>query len=249
MRFPSNLADIQNWINFNIFSYSRSSTTGSPTKGASKGNISLPVPHNLVMRSTSNYDCVSLGQFGNIAANLSGHASDYVGGKYSESSFMDLVKENSPDAMAGIIQKGLDKFDVSDGIGAGTGLARNPHIAALYRGENFRGHSFSWKLCPTTNGDSDALDDIIHAFRAAKAPDFTLGNSLFKYPDEFQIQFSNPGYLYRFKPCVLIDIMVDYHGAGVPAYFNSTTAPVVVELSLHFSETEIITRSDIDSGY
>jgi hypothetical protein len=240
LRFPSNLNDIANWINFMIFS--------SGGGGGSSGNITLPVPNNLINRSTSNYDNVELGQFGHIKAGMIGAAAKEFNGSFTESDLVSLMGSSAQDAMVGVMIQGLDKIGASDPGSAALGIARNPHMACIYRTENFRGHAFNWKLSPTTEGDSKILHEIIQRFKTAKAPDFTLGNALFKYPDSFQIGFSSPDYLYEFKPCVLVDMVVDYHATGHPSYFKSTTAPTVVDLSLFFSETEIITKADIASG-
>jgi hypothetical protein len=215
------------------------------------GNITLPVPNNLVNRSSSNYDNVSLQQFGQVKADAAGAVSDKYNGKMSESDLVSAMENSGKDVVRGAVLKAMDTFGLADPISLGTGLARNPHLAALYRGENFRTHAFSWKFSPLNESESIVLNDIIKMLKKAKAPDYseTMGNSMFKFPNEFNIQFTYPEYLYKFRPAVLIDIVVDYHASGRPSYFNETVAPVVVDITLFFAETSIVTAAMIDEGY
>jgi hypothetical protein len=75
-------------------------------------------------------------------------------------------------------------------------------------------------------------------------------NSVFVYPDEFQIEFSQSlrGQLFDFMPCVLKNVGVQYNSESGPAFYEGTNAPVIVDLTLQFQETKILTKEAVDSG-
>jgi hypothetical protein len=66
------------------------------------------------------------------------------------------------------------------------------------------------------------------------------GNSgFFQAPKIFAPHFfTNEFYLYKFKPCVLENMAVNYTSSGAPAFYSSTGTPDTVELRLSFIEVE-----------
>jgi hypothetical protein len=75
-------------------------------------------------------------------------------------------------------------------------------------------------------------------------PELSDNKLFFIYPAEFQLTYfyrntENP-YLFSFKPCVLTDMQVDYGGDQFSTFANG--APVEVNISLTFRETEILTK-------
>ena len=60
---------------------------------------------------------------------------------------------------------------VDDFRAAGLGMARNAHIAAVYRGpQDFRTHSFTFDFWPKSSPESDMVDKIIKDFKAGSTP-------------------------------------------------------------------------------
>jgi hypothetical protein len=60
------------------------------------------------------------------------------------------------------------------------GIARNPYRVVLYQGTDFRTHTFSWQLTPKSKRESDAITQIITAFKYYMSPSYgrNAGNAL-----------------------------------------------------------------------
>jgi hypothetical protein len=79
----------------------------------------------------------------------------------------------------------------------------------------------------------------------AMAP--SAGGTLLKYPNMAIISLSpNQDYLYKFKPCVIESMSVNYASAGMPSFFKRSDAPVDVTISLNLLEIEYWLKEDIE---
>ena len=128
---------------------------------------------------------------------------------------------------------------------AGAGIARNPHLATLFTGVNFRSHSFEYKLVPKNRFESNRLRYIIQKLKYHMAPDYAAEGHFFTYPEQFDIEFHYPNYLFDIGASVLTDFTVNYHGEGGSFYFDETNAPVSVSLNMTFQELTINTKDNI----
>lgn len=148
----------------------------------------------------------------------------------------------------------------------GQGIARNPHMAVLFKGMDFRTHSFQYKFVPKTRQESQMLTDLIYQFKYHMTPEYRLAENLFSYPEVFDIDFHHSKHLFNISPSVLTSFEVNYHGEGIPAYHSNNVeqdfsnasdfevtpetskqdiAPVSVTISMVFQETEINTKQTI----
>jgi len=143
---------------------------------------------------------------------------------------------------------------VVQGAAASAGIARNPHMAVLYEAPNFRNFQFSFDLKPKNQRESLIINEIIHKLKFHSHPSKTEKEHFFNYPEQMGIRFQKDGYLFRTRSLVLTNINVEYHGEGTPLYYdaggtgNSQKAPAAVRLDLTFTETKILTKSDIQDG-
>lgn len=163
--------------------------------------------------------------------------------------------------IGGLLALGGTSGGVAAGISVDTGLALNPHLAVVFQGVGFRSHSFTYKFIARNKQESDTIKDIINNFKYAMLPSYEAGSLAFQYPDEFEIDFADAisPYLYDIGTCVLENVSVNYNGEGIPLFFEATGAPVSIELTLQFKETEIFTKkrlegrlgptNDVVSGY
>ena len=164
-------------------------------------------------------------------------------------------------AIGGLLALGGTAGGVAAGVSVDTGLALNPHLAVVFQGVGFRTHQFTYKFVARNQVESIAIKDIINNFKYAMLPAYEAGSLAFKYPDEFKIQFSGKmsPYLYDIETCVLENVSVNYNGEGIPLFFENAGAPVSIEMTLTFKETQIFTKqrlenrlgatSDVVSGY
>lgn len=158
------------------------------------------------------------------------------------------------------------------------GVARNPHKVVLFESVGFRKHSFSYQFTPKNRGESNRLKRLIHLFKYHASPgmnptkelqfskinemldnktDFknvTLsgGKHFFKYPEFFKIQFKHPHFLFQIGNSFLTSVDVNYQPAGAPTYARDShhdkPAPTQINLSLTFTETDIVTKENISTG-
>lgn len=142
---------------------------------------------------------------------------------------------------------GLRAGSVSGGLGdvgalaeakARTGLAPNQMLTVLLKGPKYKTHTLSWKLYPRNAGESATLKYIIESLKTSSRPGLAGSRSFFTFPNIFEISFSNPGYLFHFKPAVLESVVVNYTPSGQPNLYRETAAPDGIELSLTFLELE-----------
>jgi hypothetical protein len=149
---------------------------------------------------------------------------------------------------------GLNADAGAAALKVGAGIALNPNKIVLFTGVPFREHTFSWKLSPKNRNESDTINSMIRMFRYYSHPEYVAGGLFFKYPEFFQIRFNYPEYLFDLRPSVCTDVKVNYHSQGYAGYVRDKNgggipAPVEIELSLSFKETEIITKNSLDSGF
>jgi hypothetical protein len=132
---------------------------------------------------------------------------------------------------------------------SGAGIAVNPHMAMLFEGVGFRQHSFQYKFSPRNSSESTSVKKIIKVFKKAMLPSIDEGKlAFFNYPEEFDIEFPNDnGFLFKIGTSVLTDFQINYTPDG-GSYFHQNGAPVSVQMSLAFTEVDILTKKEIDGG-
>jgi hypothetical protein len=243
-------------------------------------NVVLPIPSNLTSAYTPQYQNENLGAFGaatagdlnssDVSAGLAA-AADMI--RQGAGGAADAVKNKDTDAalslgaaagpalaagaaakVGGVLAGGLVAGGTSGGVIAGAskrlGLAVNPHQAVVFQGLDFRSHSFTYKFIAKSQKESIALDKIVNGLKYHMLPSYTAGKFGFKYPDEFEIEFSelHRPWLYEIGTCVLKNLSINYNGEGTPLFFEQTGAPVSVEFTMEFQETKLQTRDNFDKG-
>lgn len=129
----------------------------------------------------------------------------------------------------------------------------NPFVSQMYEGPVFRQFQLDFGLYARNASESYSISDIIKAFKMAMHPNAVQGTEsvFFDFPYVFDIFFITPATdkMFNIKRAVLTDMMVDYAGAGTASFFNSTWAPVDIQMSLTFKEMELLTQNEIDDNY
>ena len=135
------------------------------------------------------------------------------------------------------------------------GLAINPHQAQVFRGVDFRSHQFDYKFVARNQTESNTLKSIISAFKRAMLPGNAIGSRegsaglAFTYPEEFTLSFAPriASYLYQIGRSVLTNFNITYNGENLPIFFETTGAPVSINLSMTFQETQVLTKDGFNS--
>ena len=137
-----------------------------------------------------------------------------------------------------------------------TGSILNPNMELLFGAVQLRQFSFSFDFSPRDENESIVIKNIIRAFKKSlnaknSSTGENKGSGLFiKSPDVFQLTYktgaSNHQFLHKFKPMALLNIGVNYTGAGTYATYDNT-APVHTKIDLTFQELNPIYSEDYDA--
>lgn len=231
--------------------------------------IRLPVPENLVDTTSLDYSKENLGPAFGVAADLASRPGQFdPGALLSRLGNLSITEAISADpasivaevltgtetaqtvaagAGAQVLQNTLGRLPGATGaISALTGLSFNPFQTVLFKSPNFKTHSFTWRLVPKDSDESEELRKIIEMFRYHSLPGISSAAGIFfSYPEILEIKlYPNDSYTYKFKPCVVDSIKINY-APNRPSFHRVNGAPTAVELSVQLQEIEIWTKNDI----
>ena len=135
-----------------------------------------------------------------------------------------------------------------------SGAVLNPNMELLFGGVQLRTFSFDFDFAPRDREESEVIKKIIRSFKIsmnAKQQAEGEGNGLFiKSPDVFQLTYKTGSddhlFLHRFKPMAMLNMAVNYTGAGTYATYDNTS-PVHMKLNLTFQELNPIYSEDYES--
>ena len=226
-------------------------------------SIVLPLPKNLSDSYSVNWEKEDVG--GVVDKLASGNISNGVNGDDIKQVMLGgIIKYGSSAPANAIITSVLGGSNkaataaaavtatVKEGLKTGGlryGFAINPFQAMTFQGTNFRDHSFTFEFFAKSPEESISIRKIIERFRYNMIPGYSgFSKVLFDYPNMFHISFMETDYLYKFKPCVLTNMGINYHAQGDAFYFdlNGQKVPASISVTLQFKETEIITKNDYD---
>ena len=188
----------------------------------------------------------------NYAGNLAGSLAESAAGLASGLT-INLAERAGKD-IGGILGKVVGQ-EALEGVSAGQllqplGLAENPFMTVLFKSPTFKEFQFNWRLAPRTPEESADINAIINMFKYYMLPDIpggrALGGTMLGYPSMVQIGFyGGDDYLFRFKPCVIKNMTVNYAPANTPSFFKGAeNVPTEIDLSLNLLEIEYWTRKD-----
>jgi hypothetical protein len=128
------------------------------------------------------------------------------------------------------------------------GAVTNPHLSLTYNGQGLRNHVLNWKFAPRTEQEATTLGNIIQTMRLRTLPSYnkTVNKFALDYPDTVSVTFQGVDANFKtkiFKSAVK-EITTDLSPSGLTFYPNGR--PVIVNLSMALTETEIVTREDFD---
>jgi hypothetical protein len=150
-------------------------------------------------------------------------------------------------------QAPLDQFQQ---IGsAAFGFIPNTFKTVTLSQPDYRRHKFTWTLPPRNYSESERIQRILHHIKIGMHPKSTLGKWFMAFPKIYLPYFSpNPKYLFKFKPCVIENIEINYQGGQpVPSFYRPEGAdenrpPETVQFTITFLELEYWLDTDFKSG-
>ena len=268
LRYPLNIEELDHWMVFKINHPVFRKKDDFPKKNSIR-LIYLPMPMNLGTQYSHEYNTEGLGIAGVAGgkaaqAGVTGGISSIIDQASSitkkdlqaVTQYYGLQAGTEAAALAGAKIGGIPGGLVGAAAGqaikgamAGAGIAQNPYMAVMYSQPSFREYSFSWKLVSRNRRETQAIEDIIHAFKFHAAPGVNSKNKhFFDYPEQFDMDFHHAKHLFNPAPSVCKTVQVNYHAEGQPLYhaFGATEkSPVSVQLDLQFQEISIVTKDSI----
>lgn len=124
------------------------------------------------------------------------------------------------------------------------GVAINPFLWMMFKSPAFKEFTLTWTFAPNNEQESNLLASIIRNFKINSLP--SASGAFYEYPDVALIRlFPNDVFTFKFKPCAVQSVQVDYTGGGVPSFF-ANGAPTIVNLTLFLKEIELWTKENYD---
>jgi hypothetical protein len=209
-----------------------------------QGNILLPIPDNLNETTSLNYANESLGPLLGSAVEAS-QTNDYPGTALSK-----LVFGASTAAAQAVAQAAGGK-PLINAASAISGVAVNPFFTSVFKNPEFRSHTFTWKLYPKNEAESEVIKRITDSIKYHILPAITnTSGVLFEYPEMLLVKLHpNDEYTYKFKPCVVKSFTANYAPSGAPSFYSGPkAAPTAVQISMQLQEIEYLTKYDYQAG-
>lgn len=225
--------------------------------------ITLYMPDTVTLQQVNDYDQVSLtealGKAGIVAAAGASLINSVTGGLAAGNATALGLSGSGSGALAEVGGKVAEKTGnfgsgITDVLLFSAGVALNPQVELLFKNIQNREFMFDFKFAPRNQKETDAIKQIIKAFRFYAAPEVPTTNSgrYFIPPSEFDIEFQigsqRNTYLPKISTCVLQGIDVNYGSAGQWTAFRDG-APVEISMQLRFKEVEIMHKELIQQGF
>jgi hypothetical protein len=126
------------------------------------------------------------------------------------------------------------------------GFAINPFLTMLFKSGNFKEHTLQWTFTPNNEQESLKLAAIINYFKFNMLPSYS--GPFLKYPNLALVKLlPHDEFTFKFKPCAVSAVSVDYSGGGGPSFFRNG-APTIVNLAVQLKEIELWTQNDYLMG-
>jgi hypothetical protein len=136
-----------------------------------------------------------------------------------------------------------------------TGRAINPRMELAFQSVPFRSFAFDFDFAPKNLKEVQMVNKMMQLFKFHMLPDVSDEKYLIT-PSEFQISYYYRDranmYIPKISRCVLTDMSIDYSPEGVFHTFKADdkgAMPVISNMKLTFSETEIMTKQTTADGF
>lgn len=256
------------WLLLVEYDYSRPTIDSSFKPNPTGTSISLPIPMNLSASYGADWGRES---YSAIEHQMIRDANSLVNNKDAINEWMKSTRQQSEKEITGsvidMLKSGavpkmsdygraaasdlITSLPIVNQVAASQGLARNPWLAAVFQGVDFRSWTFSYNFFPRSKSETDAIEKIYTALKYGMSPSYDekYANNLFKYPNMYAPRLIPKKYLFDFGFCVITNVTINYHNEGAPVYFgleNDEKAPASMNLTFSIQEIEICTKESIN---
>jgi hypothetical protein len=244
--FPQDLENYKHYISFQFSEYKRRSIFDRAFYNGI-GSIRLPMPANLVDQQKVDYETqgnllVGAGVEYGLHPNQGSQAMAAAGALGGQIAGAAPIVSNAQTLINS--PGGAQALQVY-------GLAVNPFLTVLFKSPTFKRHSFAWRLSPNDPKESTLINNILTKFRYHMLPakaDSAVG-AILKYPDICNVKLHpDDNWLYKFKPCVVESISINFSPNGNPSFYSQTNAPSDVQFTINLLEIEYWLKEDFAGG-
>jgi hypothetical protein len=245
-QFPNDLTGITPfYMSFLFQEYRKRSINDSPFL-RSTGTLRLPIPDALKDTTSVTYGTTSFS--GSPANQAVGAGLEAAAGINSQQSRLSAITSIAGASIEGAGGGALEAISGSAGkaVQAYYGVTLNPYQTILFEKPNFKTHSFTWKLVPKDANESNTIRNIVRTFQYHMLPGVSDDIGLFfSFPSMVTVSlFPSSEFLYRFKPCVIDNVTVNYSPGSTPSFYRGTGAPTAVTITINLKEIEYFTNKD-----
>lgn len=219
-------------------------------------SIAFPVPSNLLTATALDYTNINLGAFGGEFL----QSAIRLGGAAQNGDFFAALRQEVNSGVRAVFENGNVRqliarrvvSGLSPTLGSAVDLAAgntpNPHVAVTFNNVKLRSFTYTWKFSPNSKKESERLQEIIQKLHERILPKKN-GSLLLQYPNQCQLKLHPTPLndLFKFKPCVIDNMNVNYAPSGTPSFFADSKLPTEIELSMTFHEIQLRTSEDYAS--
>ena len=233
----------------------------------SKDTIALYMPPNIEASYKMNYKNSETGIAGTLmqTAGVIGEGqslTDYI------SSQANTANLNTVASSIGEIMGAKGALKITSFLGAGDPVgqlnkmineAPNPALEAIFSNVDFRTFSYNFRFTPRSENEVRIVDDIVRLFKFHASPERMFGEKVGRHlrmPSEFDIFYMYQGTQNTWFPmihsCVCTGVDVKYGPSGEQQNFrpiDGSPPPTETNMTLQFTETEIITKELVKEGF
>ena len=126
-------------------------------------------------------------------------------------------------------------------------------MEVMFNGIGRRSFSYTFKFIPRNASEAKTVEQIVHTFKLHSASELVPGTGGKEYmiPNMFDIQYmwgtGENRHLNKIGTSALTSINITYGGEKYVTYENGV--PQSTEMSLEFTEMELITKQKVQAGF
>ena len=152
---------------------------------------------------------------------------------------------------------GIEDSGFNPALRASLRVTSNPRRELVFNQPQPRKFEFNFEFAPRNQEETQLINEIIRVFKFHSYPYLQNNGYFYEMPAEFHIKYYHVTengatientFLNRIGACACTEVNVDYTAAGV-ASFHKDGSPTHINLSLTFSEMEVLTQQHINEGF
>ena len=228
-------------------------------------DIFFPCPGNISFSDTANYQTGSADMISTLLQKMTGTGDTPSAAGDILKAGVSAITSGNIDKLKGQMEEGFGDFKGADAAAALGAVApgdagqeiqfetktiMDPRINTRFTGNGMRNFSFNFKMIATSEQESIIVKDIYNAFRRYSYAK-RIGAIALSYPPLWTIKFlTAPGnggaenkFIPKIRQCYLNNVGTTYNATNNS--WRTNNAPLEVDLTLAFQETQVLTRDDI----